>query len=85
MKVLKARLPVAKVVLFGSYARGNYTVGSDIDVLIVYRGEPRDDAYAIAKKTLGMSRLEPHLFAEKEYGMVEKSISRMTAGGVKIL
>lgn len=54
LEVLRARvpqllehLPVRWVVLFGSYAKGNYTAFSDIDVLVVYGGEAREDAFAL--------------------------------------
>lgn len=46
---LLEHLPVRWVVLFGSYAKGNYTAFSDIDVLVVYAGEPREDAFALVK------------------------------------
>ena len=29
-----------KVVVFGSHARGTYTVGSDVDLLVIQRLEP---------------------------------------------
>lgn len=32
---LKKEIPVAKILLFGSYAKGNYRKDSDIDVLVV--------------------------------------------------
>jgi hypothetical protein len=35
--------PSRKVVLFGSWGRGTHTVGSDVDLLVVYRGEPRSE------------------------------------------
>jgi predicted nucleotidyltransferase len=38
MRELEKQLPLVYVALFGSYAKGNYTVGSDIDLLVVYRG-----------------------------------------------
>ena len=31
---LKQKIPVEKVVLFGSYARGNYTEDSDVDLAV---------------------------------------------------
>lgn len=31
---LKQKIPVEKVVLFGSYARGNYTKDSDVDLAV---------------------------------------------------
>ncbi len=35
---LKRELPLSLVVLFGSYATGNYTLASDVDLLVVYEG-----------------------------------------------
>lgn len=49
LEELKGELPLVRVLLFGSYAKGNYTAGSDIDLLIVYKGEPR---YESMKETI---------------------------------
>jgi predicted nucleotidyltransferase len=70
------------VVLFGSYARGNYTAASDIDLLVVYSGEKRDDAYAITKKSIAVPGLEPHVYMVEEYEQLKATIDRMTEGGV---
>jgi predicted nucleotidyltransferase len=40
---LVGKLPLSLVVLFGSYAQGNYTVASDVDLLVVYKGKERKD------------------------------------------
>jgi len=79
---LKLKLPLVRVVLFGSYAKGNYTVGSDIDLLVVYEGKPRDDAYAIVKKILGIPRLEPHIYTEDEYKSMGETLSKMAREGI---
>jgi len=34
---LQQKLPLVLVILFGSYAKGNYTAGSDVDLLVVYQ------------------------------------------------
>ena len=60
---LNGKLPLERVVLFGSYARGNYTASNDIDLLVVYRGRRRADAFAAVKRTLGLPRLEPHVYS----------------------
>lgn len=65
LEELKGELPLVRVLLFGSYAKGNYTAGSDIDLLIVYKVEPRDDAYALVKKTLAVPQLELHLLLRR--------------------
>jgi predicted nucleotidyltransferase len=79
---LQAELPLERVVLFGSYAKGNYTVGSDVDLLIIYRGDPRPDAYAVVKKVLNVPRLEPHLYTEDEYRRLKPTLDRMSADGI---
>jgi predicted nucleotidyltransferase len=35
---LERKLLVSRLVLFGSYAKERYTAGSDIDIMVVYRG-----------------------------------------------
>ncbi|MBI5955596.1 MAG: nucleotidyltransferase domain-containing protein [Chloroflexi bacterium] len=85
LKELEARLPLIRVVLFGSYAHGNYTVGSDVDLLIIYSGEARADAYAMAKRILDIPRLEPHLYTKKEYKKMKGIISKMSEGGIVLL
>jgi len=81
---LAAALPLARVVLFGSYAKGNYTVGSDVDLLILYHGEPRPDAYAMTRKILAVSRLEPHLYTVAEYERLRDTLDRMSSGGIPL-
>lgn len=81
---LRQVLPVTCIVLFGSYARGRHTVASDIDVLVIYVGEPREDAYAVVKKTLALRGLEPHVYADAEARAMRDTIARMTRDGVVI-
>jgi len=84
MEELKRVLPLLRVVLFGSYAKGNYTAGSDVDLLVVYNGELRDDAFATVKNVLGIPRLEPHLYTREEYEKMKTILNRMTEGGVMV-
>jgi predicted nucleotidyltransferase len=70
--------------LFGSYAKGTYTVGSDVDLLVVYRGESRPDAYALVKRALSVPRLEPHLYTVAEYEAAASTVARMVRGGVTL-
>lgn len=79
---LASRLPLSKVVLFGSYAKGNYTVGSDIDLLVVYTGEKRPDAYALVKRLLDLPRLEPHIYTQEEYQALSAALEKMTREGI---
>ncbi len=81
---LEADLALQRVVLFGSHARGAATVASDVDLLIVYRGAPRADAYALARRAFRVPRLEPHLYSEVEFGTARQLLEKMLRGGVTI-
>lgn len=85
VRVLAGRLPLARVVLFGSYAKDRYTAASDIDVLVVYRGRPRSEAYALVKKTLDVLSLEPHVYSEAEFDENKETLDRMTRDGISLL
>ncbi|MCE2405305.1 MAG: nucleotidyltransferase domain-containing protein [Dehalococcoidia bacterium] len=78
-------LPVRLAVLFGSYAKGTYTVASDVDLLVVYAGRPREDVFAVVKKVMALRGLEPHVYSEGEYLAVKPTIDRMIEGGVVLL
>jgi uncharacterized protein len=82
LNTLKKQIALKRVVLFGSYARGNHTVASDIDVLVVYKGSAREDAYALCKKTIDLPGLEPHVYSEDEYEEMKQTLARMVEGGV---
>jgi len=84
VSVLQEKLPLRRVVLFGSYAKGRQTIASDIDLLVVYAGEPREDAYTLVKRTLDVRSLEPHVYAQEEYEQVRATLERMIEGGVVI-
>lgn len=81
---LKKKLPVRRVVLFGSFANGRATAYSDVDLLVVYDGPTREDAFATVKKTVPVRGLEPHVYASQEAEAREDLLKRMTRGGVVI-
>jgi len=82
---LKQSLPLIRVILFGSYAKNRATVASNIDLLVIYRGERREDAFAIVKKTISIPRLEPHVYSEAEYKSLRNTIDMMIADGIVLL
>lgn len=84
MSLLRRRLSLEKVVLFGSYATSRHTVASDIDLLVTYRGKSREDAYALVKNTLNIYGLEPHVYSTDEYDHLKLTLERMTRDGVTI-
>jgi len=64
---LRGRLPISKMILYGSYAVGRYTAGSDVDVIVVYEGSPRDDAFKLVVDEVGLPRLEPRVYTEEQF------------------
>jgi hypothetical protein len=85
LPALQGQLPLKRVVLFGSYAKGRQTVASDIDVLVVYTGRPRADAYELVKRMLNIRRLEPHVYAEEEYEHARIVVERMIRDGISVV
>ena len=81
---LRARLPVRRVVLFGSYARGDFTAASDVDLLVVYADPAREDAFAVVKRAVGLPHLEPHVSSESEFEAVSDAWKRPLAEGVVV-
>lgn len=82
LAALAGELPLRLVILFGSYAKGNYTIASDVDLLVVYRGNKREDDYAVVKRMLNLPRLEPHVYTETEYEEVQESLHRWIEEGI---
>lgn len=83
-EVLRRKLPLRRVVLFGSQATGRATAASDIDVLVVYDGPPREDAFALVKKTFPLIGVEPHLYTTAEAREMSSTLERMTEEGIQI-
>ena len=81
---LQAVLPIRRVVLFGSWAKGRATAFSDIDVLVVYAGPAREDAYRLAWHQLPFRGLELHVYSEAEATSLAPTLERMTRGGIAI-
>ena len=84
LPALAAVLPLQRVVLFGSTAQERHTVASDIDLLAVYRGEPRPDAYMLVRQVLDIRGVEPHCYASSEVAAMEDVLGRMTADGIDL-
>jgi uncharacterized protein len=81
---LRADLPLRRVVLFGSWAHGRATAYSDVDVLVVYTGPPRDNAYRLIWHQLSLPGLEPHVYSETEATALAPVLERMTRSGIVI-
>ncbi|MEF8799214.1 MAG: nucleotidyltransferase domain-containing protein, partial [Candidatus Bipolaricaulota bacterium] len=60
----------------------NYTAASDVDLLVVYSGEPEEDPFKLVKKTIEVSGLEPHIYREEEYVGAKERLEKMEEEGV---
>lgn len=85
LPALAAALPLRRVVLFGSWAKGRATAFSDVDLLVVYADPPRPDAFQLVHRSLDLPGLEPHVYSESEAGRLQPVLARMTRDGVVLL
>ena len=81
---LREALPVVRVVLFGSYTTDRATVASDVDLLVVYEGASREDAFATIKKAIPVRGLEPHAYTVEEAAKQQDLLARMTRDGIVV-
>ncbi len=70
---LKEKIPLAKLILFGSYAKNRYTAASDIDVLIIYKGNRLSDDYHIIWDTLQLPEVQLHIYTLDEFEKLKSS------------
>jgi predicted nucleotidyltransferase len=76
-EVLSKKFTIKMVVLFGSYAEGRHTVASDVDLLVIYKGEKRADAYSLCWDAMKIPQLELHVYTEDEYERLRVSGSML--------
>lgn len=89
VRELHKSLGLHKVILFGSYAKGNYTVASDIDILIVFNNKKSNET-EIRKtlmKNIKLPRIELHILSKKNFetNRHSKWIKTIEEEGIKIL
>jgi len=84
---LKGNYDLVKVFLFGSYARGNYTDDSDIDIAVVLNDytnllDIQLELMQIRRKI--DSRIEPHPFREKDFDLSNPLVNEIVKYGREI-
>ena len=84
LHTLNAQLPLRRVVLFGSWAARRATAFSDVDLLVVYAGPAREDAYGLVRAAIRLHGLEPHVYAESEARALAPTLQRMTQDGIAL-
>jgi predicted nucleotidyltransferase len=85
--VLKDNFDLVKVILFGSYARGNYTDDSDIDIAVVlydYNNLLDIQLELMRVRRNIDSRIEPHPFREKDFNISNPLVNEIVKYGKEI-
>lgn len=88
MLLLKAGLPVEKVILFGSYSRNEQKEYSDIDIAVVLK-EYINDRFDTRLELMKYARefediIEPHPFLVPEFDETEPFASEILHSGITI-
>ena len=79
---LAKKLPLVKAVLFGSYAKGNFTVASGVDSTPRLQGAIAGGCLRRGEKDLAIPKLEVHVYSEEEHQRLRETIRRMEADGI---
>ena len=84
---VKSKYDYIKIILFGSYAKGNFNDDSDIDIAVVLKDysnlmDIQLDLMRIRRKI--DSRIEPHPFRENEFEMTNPIVSEIMKYGQEI-
>ncbi|MGQ9514067.1 MAG: nucleotidyltransferase domain-containing protein [Thermoproteota archaeon] len=86
---LSERKALERVILFGSYAKNKYTVGSDIDIFIVFDESKiaEDKIYKNLMKVIKLPRVELHILSKKDYELMKSSkwVETIMVEGIKII
>ena len=77
-----------KIILFGSYTKGNYREDSDIDIAVIFSdyNNKLDRQLELMKLTRKVdTRIEPHPFREKEFEISNPFVNEIITYGKELL
>ena len=86
-EIIKKSFDFQKIILFGSYVKGDYHKDSDIDIAVVFSdyGNRLDRQVELMKLTRAVdSRIEPHPFREKEFEISNPFVNEIMTYGKEI-
>ena len=84
---IRSSFDYEKIFLFGSYAKGNYTEDSDIDIAVVFKdySSTIDMQLELMKLRRKIdSRIEPHPFREQDFVQSNPLVSEILKYGLEI-
>lgn len=85
---VKTKYDPVKIVLFGSYAKGNFNDDSDIDIAIILKDfdnliDTQVDLMRIRRRI--DSRIEPHPFRERDFNASNPIVSEIVKYGENVM
>ena len=84
---INANYSFIKIILFGSYAKGNFNEDSDIDIAVVFKdyGNLMDMQLELMRLRRKIdSRIEPHPFRESEFEVSNPIVNEILKYGQEI-
>ena len=84
---VKSKYDYIKIILFGSYAKGNFNEDSDIDIAVVLKDynnlmDIQLDLMRLRRKI--DSRIEPHPFRENDFNITNPIVNEILKYGQEI-
>lgn len=81
---VKSKYDFVKIILFGSYAKGNFNADSDIDIAVILKDynnliDVQLDLMRLRRKI--DSRIEPHPFREKDFDITNPIVNEIVKYG----
>lgn len=84
---VKSKYDFVKIILFGSYAKGNFHEDSDIDIAVILKDYKNLIDIQLELMRLRRkidSRIEPHPFRENDFNMTNPLVSEIIKYGREI-
>jgi predicted nucleotidyltransferase len=86
-EVIQSKYDFVKIILFGSYVKGNYNEDSDIDIAVVFKDY--NNLIDIQLELMRLrrkidSRIEPHPFREKDFNITNPIVYEIIKYGQDI-
>jgi predicted nucleotidyltransferase len=82
--LVRSKYDFSRIILFGSYAKGNYNEDSDIDIAVVLKdfANIRDMQLELMRLRRNIdSRIEPHPFREKDFNKTNPFVNEIVSYG----
>jgi uncharacterized protein len=89
VKVIEKKIRLKKAYLFGSYAKGDFTKDSDIDIALVFDGLKDDERFDLQVELMMLSseydiRIEPHPISSSNFNINNPFASEILRSGIEL-